>query len=120
MLHGDRLRLRTVREGDLDDLHTKLSTLGFRGRHFPSGLQSQPTFRRKFDEDGFWGSDDGMLLMVDAGDVVVGEIEYYPITHYLVGYELSYLVFGTEHRGRGYATEAGAASPRRRASRSRG
>lgn len=47
-----------------------------------------------------------MLLMIDLSDEVVGEIKFYPITHYLTGYELSYLVFGRDNAGRGYATEA--------------
>jgi len=47
-----------------------------------------------------------MLLMIDPDDEVVREIEVYPIGHYLTGYELSYLVFGLDHRGKGYATEA--------------
>lgn len=37
---------------------------------------------------------------------VVGEIEFYPITDYLTGCELSYLIFGPDHGGKGYATEA--------------
>ncbi|HUH08022.1 MAG TPA: GNAT family protein [Egibacteraceae bacterium] len=106
MLRGDRLHLRTVRERDLDNLYVQLNALEHRGSYFPVGLQAEPVFRRKFDEDGFWGSDDGMLLMIDPGDQVVGEIEFYPITPYLTGYELSYLVFGPDHRGKGYATEA--------------
>jgi [ribosomal protein S5]-alanine N-acetyltransferase len=106
MLRGDRLYLRTVRERDLDTLHAKLNTLEYRGFYFPLGLQAEPVFRRKFEEDGFWGKDEGMLLMVDLSDDVVGEIEFYPITHYLTGYELSYLVFGPDHRGKGYATAA--------------
>jgi len=106
MLRGPSLHLRTVRESDLDGLHANLSNLEYRGSFFPLGLQSEPVFRRKFEEDGFWGQDEGMLLMVDADDRVVGEIEFYPITHYLTGSELSYMVFGPDHRGRGYATEA--------------
>jgi RimJ/RimL family protein N-acetyltransferase len=35
-----------------------------------------------------------------------GEIEYFPITHYLQGYELSYLLFGTQHAGHGYTSES--------------
>ncbi|HEX6263223.1 MAG TPA: GNAT family protein [Actinomycetota bacterium] len=106
MLKGPTLRLRTVRESDLGELHADLSDLEHRGAFFPLGLQSEPAFRRQFEENGFWGQDEGMLLMVDPHDRVVGEIEFYPITHYLTGYELSYLVFGSEHSGKGYATEA--------------
>ena len=106
MLQGDLLQLRTVRERDLDDLYAKLSNLEYRGSFFPLGIQSESTFRRKFQEHGFWQKEEGMLLMTDADDEVVGEIEFYPIMDYLVGYELSYLLFGAGHSGKGYTTEA--------------
>ena len=98
MLQGNGLHLRTVRERDLSDLFSKLNTLEYAGSFFPLGLQAEPVFRRKFEETGFWEREEGMLLMVDPNDEVVGEIEFYPIVHYLV--------FGTGHRGKGYATEA--------------
>jgi [ribosomal protein S5]-alanine N-acetyltransferase len=106
MLRGKILRLRTVQGRDLDDLYSKLNNLEYRGSFFPLGMQAEPVFRRKFGEDGFWSKDEGMLLMIDPNDEVVGEIEFYPIVHYLTGYELSYLVFGSDHWGKGYATEA--------------
>ena len=106
MLRGNALQLRTIRERDLDDLYSKLNNLEYRGLFFPLGLQAEPVFRRKFEENGFWERDEGMLLMTDPNDEVVGEIEFYPILNYLTGYELSYLVFGSDHRGKGYATEA--------------
>jgi RimJ/RimL family protein N-acetyltransferase len=106
MLRGELLQLRTVRERDLDDLYAKLSNLQYRGSFFPLGVQSASSFRRSFQEHGFWQKEEGMLLMTDAKDEVVGEIEFYPIMHYLVGYELSYLLFGSDHSGKGYTTEA--------------
>ena len=100
------MRLRLIRESDLERLHDALSDLANRGRYFPIGLMSETTLRSQFDDNGFWGEDEGMLLIVDHDDRLVGEIEFYPITHYLQGYELSYLLFGSEHAGRGYTTEA--------------
>jgi len=41
-----------------------------------------------------------MLLLVDRQDAVVGEIEYFPISSYLRGYELSYHLFDREQAGR--------------------
>jgi len=53
MLQGKLLRLRTVRERDLDDLYSKLNDLQYRGSFFPLGMEAEPVFRRKFEEDGF-------------------------------------------------------------------
>jgi RimJ/RimL family protein N-acetyltransferase len=105
MLHGDILELRLVREGNLSALFELMTDLAARGSYFPLGVTSEPAFRAEFDKNGFWDVDEGMLLMT-AGDEIVGEIEYFPITHYLQGYELSYQLFGDRHAGRGYTTEA--------------
>jgi RimJ/RimL family protein N-acetyltransferase len=106
MLRGDLIRLRPVQAGDLDTLYSRFNELEHRGAYFPLGLHSETKFRRDFEEDGFWSPNEGMLLMIDANGEIAGEIEFYPITHYLVGFELSYLIFGEEHSGKGYATEA--------------
>lgn len=106
MLQGDTIELRLVREADLDALFELMSDLETRGRYFPLGVMGEPTLRSEFEKNGFWDKDEGMLLMVNNEGVIAGEIEFFPITHYLQGYELSYWVFGTEHSGKGYATEA--------------
>ncbi|MGC5076284.1 GNAT family N-acetyltransferase [Agrococcus sp. DT81.2] len=105
-LRGDLIRLRPVRARDLDELYERLGALEHRGAYFPVGLRAEPVFRRSFDETGFWGKDEGMLLMTSCDGAVVGEIEFYPIASYLTGFELSYLLFGREHHGKGYTTEA--------------
>ena len=106
MLRSDSIRLRPVQERDLEALYDKMNDLDYRGAFFPLGLQSEAKFRRDFNEHGYWEKDEGMLLLVTPDDEIVGEIEFFPITHYLVGYELSYLIFGREHAGKGYATDA--------------
>lgn len=106
LLHGDRIELRLVRESDLDTLYDLLTNLETRGSYFPLGVMSEPTLRAEYSKKGFWDQDEGMLLMVDDEDQIVGEIEYFPIIHYLQGYEISYQLFGTQHSGKGYTTEA--------------
>lgn len=106
MLSSELLRLRPVRSSDLDTFLTQLNDLAHRGPHFPLGLHAEPAFRRKYETDGFWSDREGMLAMVDPDEDIVGEIEFFPIADYLTGFELSYLVFGPQRRGRGYATEA--------------
>jgi [ribosomal protein S5]-alanine N-acetyltransferase len=105
LLVGDLIRLRLVREQDLGALFELMTDLASRGAYFPLGVMSEPKLRAAFADNGFWGKDEGMLLMV-AGDDIVGEIEYFPITHYLQGYEISYQLFGSRYAGRGYTTEA--------------
>lgn len=106
MLSGDVIELRLVRETDLDRLYDLLSDLDTRGAYFPLGVMSETTLRAEFNKSGFWDREEGMLLMVNETGEVVGEIEYFPIAHYLQGYEISYQVFGAEHAGKGYTSEA--------------
>ena len=83
MLHGERIELRLVRESDLNTLYEMLTNLDTRGSYFPLGVTSEPTLRAEFNKKGFWDQEEGMLLMVDKEGQIVGEIEYFPITHYL-------------------------------------
>jgi ribosomal-protein-alanine N-acetyltransferase len=106
MLHGDVVSLRLAREADLATLYNQLTDLDARGSYFPLGVTSEPALRAAFEKNGFWDTDEGMLLITTHGNVIVGEIEYFPITHYLVGYELSYQLFSDQHAGHGYTSEA--------------
>lgn len=106
MLRGTRVQLRPIREADLDDLFLSLSRLETRGDYFPLGVPSETSIRSQFGQNGFWADDEGMLLITDSADSVVGEIEFFPISNYLQGYEISYQLFGDHHAGKGYTTEA--------------
>jgi RimJ/RimL family protein N-acetyltransferase len=105
VLNGDLIQLRLIREQDLGRLYELMTDLESRGAYFPLGVMSEPALRAAFAKNGLWDKEEGMLLMV-AGDEIVGEIEYFPITHYLVGYEISYQLFGSRHAGKGYTSEA--------------
>ena len=106
MLSGDKVVLRPVRERDLAafiEAHTELSN---RGEFFPLGLQPEPVLRRSYAETGFWERDAGTLLIWNRDQVMVGHIEFFRPVSYWDAYELSYQLYGPEHAGQGYATEA--------------
>jgi len=105
VLHGEHIGLRLVRETDLPALHAFETDLGTRGSYFPLGVRSESALRAEFARNGLWDRDEGMLL-ITTPDEIVGEIEFFPITHYLVGYEISYQLFGERHAGHGYTSEA--------------
>ena len=106
MIRGSLISLRLVREEDLSELFVLMSDIATRGDYFPTGLTSETSLRAQFARNGLWDSNEGMLLMVEPGGDIVGEIEFFPITSYLSGYELSYQLFGPQHAGKGYTTEA--------------
>lgn len=106
MIVGEKVTLRLIRESDLDTLYECFANLSTRGDYFPTGLMSETRMRSAFAKNGFWEEEEGMLLVVTPDDEIVGEIEFFPITSYLQGYELSYQLFGEGHAGKGYTSEA--------------
>jgi RimJ/RimL family protein N-acetyltransferase len=106
MLKGQSITLRLVRETDLDQLYIHHLEIDARGDYYPRGVLSQPAFRKQFQETGFWGKDDGTLIMVSPQDEILGHIEFFKTVNYLDEYELAYLVYSTEQRGKGVTTEA--------------
>ena len=106
MLKGKSITLRLVQETDLDQLYTFHLDIDNRGNYFPRGVLSQPAFRKEFQETGFWSKEDGMLVMVSPNDDILGHIEFFKTVNYLDEFELSYVVYPAEQRGKGIATEA--------------
>jgi RimJ/RimL family protein N-acetyltransferase len=106
MLKGNHITLRPVRETDIDQLYAFHLDIDNRGSYFPRGVLSQPAFRKEFQETGFWSKEDGMLVMVSPTNEILGHIEFFKTVNYLDEFELSYVVYAAEQRGKGVATEA--------------
>jgi RimJ/RimL family protein N-acetyltransferase len=106
MLKGKTIALRPVRDTDVDQLYAYHIEIDNRGAFFPRGIKAQPVFKKHFQETGFWGKDDGMLVIVSPQDEILGHIEYFKTVNYLDEYELSYQVYAPERRRKGVATEA--------------
>lgn len=106
MLQGSRIALRLVRESDLDELHAAHTDIANRGAFFPLGVISEPAFRRRFAETGYWQPDEGTLLIVGEDDGVAGHIEFFKPVSYWDALELSYQLYDERSSGRGYVTEA--------------
>ena len=106
MLHGSKVTLRTIRAADLDELYAHHVEIDNRGDFFPRGVQSEPAFRKRFDEDGYWGREDGTLVIVDGTGRIVGHIEFFRAVSYWDAYELSYQLYDRADGAKGYTTEA--------------
>jgi len=106
MLHGERITLRPVREADLDAMYVAHVEVRNRGAFFPLGVMSEPAFRRRFAEDGFWQKEEGTLLIVGRDDEMAGHIEFFKPVSYWDAFELSYQLYEDRFVGRGYVTEA--------------
>lgn len=106
MLKGKSITLRPVRDTDLDPLYRYHLDIDNRGEFYPRGVLSQPDFQKQFQETGFWGKEDGTLLIVSAGEQILGHIEFFKTVNYLDEYELAYQIYEPEQRGKGVMTEA--------------
>jgi [ribosomal protein S5]-alanine N-acetyltransferase len=106
VLHGKQVTLRPVRAIDLDELYTRHIEIANRGHYFPINVMSETGFRKQFEDDGFWGKDEGMMVILDASDRIVGHVEFFRAVPYWDAYELSYQLYDPADAGRGYMTEA--------------
>ena len=89
MLKGRSITLRPVRDSDLEKLYVFHTDIQNRGEYFPRGILSQPAFQKQFQESGFWDKEEGMLLIVNPADEILGHIEFFKTVNYLEEYELS-------------------------------
>jgi RimJ/RimL family protein N-acetyltransferase len=105
MLKGKLISLRPVRDTDLERLYNFHTDIQNRGAYFPRGIMSQPAFQKEFQENGFWGKEDGMLVIVNSADQILGHIEFFKTVNYLDEFELSYQIYDAEQRGKGVMTE---------------
>ena len=106
MLKGTTITLRSVHESDLEQLYEFHTDISNRGEYYPQGFMSQPAFQKQFQENGFWGKDEGTLLVVNHSDEILGHIEFFKTVNYLDEYELAYQIYDGEQRGKGIMTEA--------------
>jgi ribosomal-protein-alanine N-acetyltransferase len=106
LIRGKTIRLRTVRETDLDRLYALLTDIAHRGDFVPLRIPAEATFKRQFHETGFWSEDYGRFLIVDATEEIVGSIWFFKSIPYFDGLEIGYVVVDPQHREQGIMTEA--------------
>jgi|SRR5688500_1411772 len=106
MLKGRSITLRPVLETDLDQFYTYYLDIANRGDYYPRGIASEIAFKKGFRETGLWEKDEGTLLIIGETGQMIGYIEFFKTVNYLDEYEIGYLIFRPEYRGKGAATEA--------------
>ena len=106
MLKGQSITLRPILETDIDQLYAYHTDIANRGDYFPRGIVSETEFKKRYRESGNWGRDEGTLLIIDETGQTIGSIEFFKTVGYLDEYEIGYIIFSPEHRGKGATTEA--------------
>jgi RimJ/RimL family protein N-acetyltransferase len=107
MIPGKKINLRLVEEADLEEVTRYFGDVKGRG-HENVHLMHGVTIQRGFQENGYWGENDGVLHIVDKKNNVVGFIQFaVPFTSKTRNaLETSYGIFRSENWGKGYASEA--------------
>jgi ribosomal-protein-alanine N-acetyltransferase len=106
MITGPNIKLRLVKQTDLAELYEKWHDAEARGSLYPLALVPEPIFQQEFQKNGFWTDNSKRMLIVDKHEQLLGIIHCAKATNYSDYVELSYFLFETKKRNKGYATEA--------------
>jgi ribosomal-protein-alanine N-acetyltransferase len=106
MLTGKHIKLRLIKQADLAELYAKWHDAEIRGAYYPLAPVPEPQFYQAFSSDGFWNDNSKRLLITDTNDKVLGLIHAAKASDYSDSIDLSYIIFATEARNKGCATEA--------------
>ncbi len=106
MLKGSSFHLCTVRESDLPVFQTFLADISNRGDYYPYQIYSEHDLRQTYARDGFWSQDSGVLLIINSADAIIGQIEFFKPVSYWNVYEIAYILFDSNERGKGIVSEA--------------
>ena len=92
---------------DIDDIHEKTSDYNQISSLFSTKIRSKEYWKKKFEENGLWSDNYGMLKINDIEDnQLVGVIWYFVGLPYVEGFEIGFNIFTQAKREKGYAAEA--------------
>ena len=106
MLKGSTIYLRTIADRDIEKFLELNDDVSLRGDYFPIDILTEPNFRKWYNDTGLWNEDFGRMLIFTNDHTMVGYINYFKTVCYYDAYEIGYIIYREEHRGKGYATEA--------------
>jgi ribosomal-protein-alanine N-acetyltransferase len=106
VLVGKRVVLRTVRPRDLDQLYGLMADVRAMGDFWPLNLESEITRRRRLEETGGLEENEGILLITDRRDRLLGQILFFRSASYQNAYELAGRIYRPEDWNHGYMSEA--------------
>lgn len=106
MIQGKKINLRIMLEKDIDTYCDLTNDFMEVGDHFPVIMRTPSETRSVFYETGFFNMAGGRMLIVSKEDEILGFVSYFKTAAYVSGYELGYQIFKSEHRGKGYVSEA--------------
>ncbi len=109
MLRGTKVHLRPFMRSDLGVFQEWTNDMAYNSEYNSFGLKHSGNLERGFNEEGLLGARQGLLVIVAADDVVVGDVSYHQ-EHYgpnegSRAYNIG-ITIAPEYRGKGYGVEA--------------
>lgn len=106
MLTGQDIKIRTIREQDLDSLVILLNDIESLGEFLPTSMVSEVALRREFHENGFQSETASRFIITDHSDKILGSVWAFKSVPYFDAVEIGYHIFDMNNRGKGLASEA--------------
>lgn len=106
MLRGRNIVLRPITGADLEPLHQRIIDIEARGPWYPMPRTSLTRFTEAFQESGFWSTEEGIFLIVDDQDRLLGTADWTKLNGDVPDVEIGYRIFARSDWGKGIASEA--------------
>ena len=101
------LSLSQIDIKDIDEIHAQTSEYNQIGNLFTTKIRSKHYWMKKYNDNGLWGENFGMLKIKDTSDnELIGVIWYFESIPYVEGFEIGFNIFNSSKRQKGFATEA--------------
>ena len=106
MIYGKSLILRTVYPHEVEHVYELITHINTKGRFWHLNFPSANEFMKDYNRSGFWGMDEGRMLIVSHEGDYIGELLYFKGLDYQSGYEVGYEPFDSTFECKGYMSEA--------------
>ncbi|MAV31321.1 MAG: hypothetical protein CL866_02070 [Cycloclasticus sp.] len=106
MIISNNLKIRAIKEKDLDIVFSFLSDFESKGQFLPIEIQSEVNFRNEYETNGFITEKASRYVLVSKDEEVIGLTWVFTSVPYFDAVEIGYHVFDKSSRNKGYATEA--------------
>lgn len=106
MIIGKNVVLRTIYPHEVEHVYELIANVNTKGPFWHLSFPSSGEFVKEFNRTGFWGIDEGRMLILTHQGEYIGEIIYFKGLDYQSGYEVGYEIFSPRYEGHGYMSEA--------------
>ncbi|WP_422414032.1 MULTISPECIES: GNAT family N-acetyltransferase [unclassified Endozoicomonas] len=106
MLNGKNIKLRVIREQDIDQLAELSGNIESLGEYLPTLMVSAADLRKELHKSGFLSESLSKFIIADKHENIIGSTWAFKSVPYFDALEVGYHIFSKEDRGKGFATEA--------------